>query len=53
MERIGTRMSSLMRYRDMIDDSEKEIFDMLMVYAGEVATTIEKRRMAAALQAHC
>ncbi len=46
-------MSALMRYRDRIDDSEKEIFDMLMVYAGEVATTIEKRRTAAALQIHC
>jgi hypothetical protein len=37
----------------MIDDNEKEVFDMLMTYAGEVANTIEKRRSAAALQVHC
>ena len=53
MERFGTRMSSLMRYRDMIDDNEKEVFDMLMVYAGEVANTIEKRRSATVFQVHC
>jgi len=47
-------MSSLMRYRDMLEDeSEIEVFDMLMVYAGEVANTIEKRRTTAALQIHC
>jgi hypothetical protein len=40
-EKIQGMVDSLMRYRGQMDEAEKELFDMLMVYANEVALSIE------------
>lgn len=40
-ERIQEMVDSLMRFRGRMDESERELFDMLMVYANEVALTID------------
>ncbi len=43
------RMDALLRYRDELDGSEKELFDLLMGYADDVAASIygNGRRMRA------
>jgi hypothetical protein len=40
-EKIQDLVDSLMRFRGEMDEEEKEVFDMLMVYANEVALSVE------------
>ncbi|HSB47273.1 MAG TPA: hypothetical protein VLD37_04605 [Candidatus Bilamarchaeum sp.] len=40
-EKIQDMVDSLMRYRGQMDGAERELFDLLMVYANEVALSIE------------
>lgn len=44
MERIQEKIESLVRYRQTLDDTDKEVFDVLMNYAREVASSIEQDR---------
>jgi|WetSurMetagenome_2_1015567.scaffolds.fasta_scaffold335926_1 hypothetical protein len=39
-EDVREKIDSLMRYRDALDESEKELFDVLMSYADEVARAV-------------
>lgn len=38
--KIRERMDALMMYRTALDESERELFDMLMGYAHEVALSL-------------
>lgn len=40
MEAMKERFGALLRYRDALDESERELFDLLMGYAGEVAASV-------------
>lgn len=40
-EKIQEMVDSLMRFRGQMDGEERELFDMLMVYANEVALTVD------------
>jgi hypothetical protein len=39
-EDVRGKIESLMRYRDVLDESERELFDVLMGYANEVASAV-------------
>jgi hypothetical protein len=41
--RIREKIGSLMQYREALDESERELFDILMGYANEVVTAIDCR----------
>jgi hypothetical protein len=38
---IQEKIDTLLKYREALDDSEKEVFDVLMSYANEVAISID------------
>lgn len=38
---VRGKIESLMRYRNALDESERELFDVLMQYAKEVAGAVE------------
>ncbi|MFN7990970.1 MAG: hypothetical protein U0R44_02310 [Candidatus Micrarchaeia archaeon] len=40
-ERIQQKIDALMQYRSSLDDGERELFDILIGYANEVAMTID------------
>jgi hypothetical protein len=41
-EKIQEKIDSLLRYREALDPGEKELFDILMGYANEVALSIDE-----------
>ena len=41
-EKIRERIDTLLCYRDALDESEKQLFDMLIGYANEIALIIDK-----------
>jgi len=43
MDVIQMKIDTLLDYRDVLEGSERELFDMLMCYANEVALAMEKR----------
>ena len=38
---IQEKIDSLMRYRDSLDENEREVYDVLMAYANEVAMAVD------------
>ncbi|MEW6722769.1 MAG: hypothetical protein AB1324_05905 [Candidatus Micrarchaeota archaeon] len=42
-EKIQEKVDTLLRYREALDEGEKEVFDILMGYANEVAMAIDGR----------
>jgi hypothetical protein len=40
-EKLQDMVDSLMRFRGQMDEGERELFDLLMVYANEVALSID------------
>jgi hypothetical protein len=44
-EKMQKRIDSLLRYRGALDGSERELFDILINYANEVAMAIDERGM--------
>ena len=42
IDRMLGKVESLMRYRDALDENEKELFDVLIQYAKEVAVSVER-----------
>jgi hypothetical protein len=42
-EKIQEKIDTLLRYREALDEGEKEVFDILMGYANEVAMAIDGR----------
>ncbi len=41
-ENVRGKIDSLMRYRDALDEGERELFDVLIHYANEVAMEVEQ-----------
>lgn len=41
-EKLQEMVDSLMRFRGQMDGAERELFDMLMAYANEVALSVDK-----------
>jgi hypothetical protein len=41
-ERIQEKVNSLLKYRNALDGSERELFDVLISYANEVAIAVER-----------
>ncbi|MFH0884460.1 MAG: hypothetical protein V1861_02010 [Candidatus Micrarchaeota archaeon] len=39
---IAEKIESLMKYRESLDENERELFDVLIHYANEVAIAIEQ-----------
>jgi len=37
---VAEKIESLMRYRESLDESERELFDVLIQYANEVALAV-------------
>jgi hypothetical protein len=37
---VAEKIGSLMRYRESLDESERELFDVLIHYANEVAMAV-------------
>ena len=37
---VAEKIGSLMRYRESLDESERELFDVLIHYANEVALAV-------------
>lgn len=46
--KMEMKLASLDSYRASMDESEKELFDILMGYARELLTTVEQRELAIA-----
>ena len=46
IEKIQERIDSLMGYRNALDESERELYDILISYANEVALSIDKNALA-------
>ena len=42
MENIQEKMASLGRYREALDEGEKELFDILIGCANDIFTSIEQ-----------
>ncbi len=42
MEKMQERIDALMQYRASLVGSERELFDILLSYANEVALTIDR-----------
>ena len=41
-ENARGKIDSLMAYRDALDESERELFDVMIEYANEVAMAVER-----------
>jgi hypothetical protein len=41
-EKVQERVDTLLRYRDGLDGSERELFDLLMGYANEIARSMDR-----------
>ncbi|MFH0737597.1 MAG: hypothetical protein V1827_03500 [Candidatus Micrarchaeota archaeon] len=41
MENLQGKIDSLMRYRESLEGNEREVFDVLMAYANEVAMAVD------------
>jgi len=39
---VASKIDSLMKYRGSLDESERELFDVLIQYANEVARAVER-----------
>ncbi len=39
---VHGKVESLMRFRNALDENEKELFDVLIQYAREVAVSVER-----------
>ena len=48
-EKIQERIDTLLCYREALDESEKELFDMLIGYANEIAAIIDKPSLGGSL----
>lgn len=42
MDAIQMKVDTLLDYRNVLEGSDRELFDMLMCYANEVALAVEK-----------
>jgi hypothetical protein len=39
---VQEKVDSLMRYREELDGSERELFDVLITYANEIAIAVDR-----------
>lgn len=45
IEEMQTKVDSLMEYRGALEGSDRELFDMLICYANEVAMAVDRKNI--------